>query len=390
MLAIISLIISAFVILRTVYIKIRGKEYFEATALCICGAAIITNGIIMYMFTNRYHVSVLGEGLLGLSKLTIVPLAYSYFCKRLGHPSSNAVLFIVWLLALQGAAPSMLVIPDCDTSDLAGLALKSHRMFIISGDTIRFNMHLADMTIVTQALVTAFAIIPLFNLMRRYHLKFTAKMSSLLLWWGICMAFIAYSSTLKVRELATPAGQWFYFGMLFILTCVGFLMFSYGLDKNPVMMTRLSKVEKEAGKEEESNEADDAVEIGNGEDMLPAATKIDAFIAQSKEAAYRIRKIVIENKAYLDPAYNTECAIRDIGTNRTYFSRMMQVEFGCKFTDLLTDLRLEHAKKLLDTTEKMISEIAEESGFNGASYFSRKFSAKYGIAPTDYRKDSSL
>lgn len=390
MFVIISLIISAFVILRTVYVKIQDKEYFEAMTLGICGAAIIINGIFMYMFTNRYHVSVLGEGLLGLSKLTIVPLAYLYFCRRLGHPSSNAVLFLVWFLAFQGAAPGMVAVPDLDTSGLAGLPLKSHRMFIVSGGAIRFNIHLADLCIATQAIITAFAVVPMIVLMRRYHLRFTAKMTTLLSWWGLCMVFIAYSSTFSVRELATPFGQWFYFGSLFFFTCAGYLMFSFGLDKNPVRMKRLSRQEAITEREEQEEENTVTTDSGSDDISVIPSTKLDAFIEQSSETAMKVRKIVIEDKAYLDPAYNTECAIRDIGTNRTYFSRMMQVEFGCKFTDLLTDLRLEYAKKLLDTTEKMISEIAEESGFNGASYFSRKFSAKYGIAPTDYRKDSSL
>ena len=52
----------------------------------------------------------------------------------------------------------------------------------------------------------------------------------------------------------------------------------------------------------------------------------------------------------------------------------------------LTQKRLEYAKDLLDTSKKNVSEIADESGFENITHFSRIFKEKYGLSPLQYRK----
>jgi len=52
----------------------------------------------------------------------------------------------------------------------------------------------------------------------------------------------------------------------------------------------------------------------------------------------------------------------------------------------LTRKRLEHAKLLLETSGKNISEIAYDSGFENISHFSRIFKEKYGSSPLQYRR----
>jgi AraC-like DNA-binding protein len=56
----------------------------------------------------------------------------------------------------------------------------------------------------------------------------------------------------------------------------------------------------------------------------------------------------------------------------------------------LTMKRLAHAKLLLDTSRKAVSEIAYESGFENISHFSRAFKDKYGIPPVQYRRAAQL
>jgi AraC-like DNA-binding protein len=54
----------------------------------------------------------------------------------------------------------------------------------------------------------------------------------------------------------------------------------------------------------------------------------------------------------------------------------------------LIQKKLEHAKMLLDSTEKSISEIAFDSGFENNSHFSRIFKERYKLSPNFYRKKS--
>lgn len=55
----------------------------------------------------------------------------------------------------------------------------------------------------------------------------------------------------------------------------------------------------------------------------------------------------------------------------------------------LTQKRLEYAKYLLDTSKKNVSEIADESGFENLTHFSRIFKEKYGLSPIYYRKKTN-
>ena len=53
----------------------------------------------------------------------------------------------------------------------------------------------------------------------------------------------------------------------------------------------------------------------------------------------------------------------------------------------LIQYRLKQAGLLLTGTEKKVSAIAEETGFESAGYFCRKFRELYGISPLEYRKN---
>lgn len=54
----------------------------------------------------------------------------------------------------------------------------------------------------------------------------------------------------------------------------------------------------------------------------------------------------------------------------------------------LRSLRLEHARRLLETTSLTLAEIAHRSGFASDSYLSRSFLAAYGRSPREARKVS--
>ncbi len=65
---------------------------------------------------------------------------------------------------------------------------------------------------------------------------------------------------------------------------------------------------------------------------------------------------------------------------------------GSKYDSLpqfVSNLRLEYASKLLVTTDLSISEIMAKAGFSNASVFSRYFSRKFQISPTQYRRANS-
>lgn len=71
--------------------------------------------------------------------------------------------------------------------------------------------------------------------------------------------------------------------------------------------------------------------------------------------------------------------------NPNYISQMFKKETGITFIRYITDLRVEHAKKLLSTTSMSISDIASEAGFNDYFYFLKTFKKITGITPSQFR-----
>ena len=59
---------------------------------------------------------------------------------------------------------------------------------------------------------------------------------------------------------------------------------------------------------------------------------------------------------------------------------------GMSFTQYLNDYRLNIAGQTLRSTTDNISDIAQNTGFDNLSYFTRMFKKKYGMTPGEYRK----
>ena len=67
-------------------------------------------------------------------------------------------------------------------------------------------------------------------------------------------------------------------------------------------------------------------------------------------------------------------------------SRLFRHEFGVGFSRYLTELRLESAVALLNSTSLPVSEVAQRCGFNAGGYFIRVFRRHFGVTPRDYRR----
>jgi AraC family transcriptional regulator, transcriptional activator of pobA len=65
-----------------------------------------------------------------------------------------------------------------------------------------------------------------------------------------------------------------------------------------------------------------------------------------------------------------------------------QATFGKSVTEIIENRKLMEARQLLLTTEKSVSEIGFELGYNEKSYFTRVFRKKTGITPTGFRENS--
>jgi AraC-like DNA-binding protein len=71
--------------------------------------------------------------------------------------------------------------------------------------------------------------------------------------------------------------------------------------------------------------------------------------------------------------------------NPSYLSRRFSQCYGITITDFIAKVRVEHAKRLLITTNASIGSISLNVGYDNANYFTRVFKKNVGFSPTDYR-----
>jgi len=71
--------------------------------------------------------------------------------------------------------------------------------------------------------------------------------------------------------------------------------------------------------------------------------------------------------------------------SRRQLARATQRYYGMTPTDLVADLRMRHAARLLSTTEESIGAISRRVGFEDAAYFSNRFRRATSVSPREYR-----
>lgn len=103
-----------------------------------------------------------------------------------------------------------------------------------------------------------------------------------------------------------------------------------------------------------------------------------------------IEREVSRRQLFLNPSFDRQMIMDEFHLSKervgAAFSQGSQYNSLPQF---VSDLRLEYACKLLVTTDLTVSEIMAKAGFSNASVFSRYFSRKFQISPTQYRRLNS-
>lgn len=75
-----------------------------------------------------------------------------------------------------------------------------------------------------------------------------------------------------------------------------------------------------------------------------------------------------------------------VNLSSSRLSHLVKEQTGASLTDLLIQMRLQRAAKLLRFTARPVNVIADEVGFDSPPYFTRRFTEQFGMSPTAYRK----
>ena len=96
-------------------------------------------------------------------------------------------------------------------------------------------------------------------------------------------------------------------------------------------------------------------------------------------------------KRFIHESFASKIGIKElcdeIGCSKSTLITSFKKSYGVTVNKYLNDVRLAEAVRMLRAGEKNIGEIAIATGFSDQSYFSKVFSARYGIPPSEYTSE---
>ncbi len=131
-------------------------------------------------------------------------------------------------------------------------------------------------------------------------------------------------------------------------------------------------------------------QLGSLDDILQwqnsFCEKICSLLTERKER--RSDKFVHMAKRYIHEHYREKLTLSDIAEHLKISSGYLSTSFSTctnrTVSDYIAEVKIEHAKELIDSGEYLIYEIANQLGFENAYYFSKVFKKITGMSPKNY------
>ena len=102
----------------------------------------------------------------------------------------------------------------------------------------------------------------------------------------------------------------------------------------------------------------------------------------------RIKPVLEYMRRNLSEPIRLEALAQQCNLSAAHFCRVFRQITGTTPVQYLTNLRLHQAAALLRRTNRSISQIAEEVGFDDVGYMSRCFKKQFGMTPTQAKRQA--
>ena len=126
------------------------------------------------------------------------------------------------------------------------------------------------------------------------------------------------------------------------------------------------------------------------ERLLKQWPEPEAEQAGELPAAQDPESLVGRAMAYIEEHYSVSLPLETVAgaldVNRSYLSDLFSKNRGMTFTQYTQRVRIGHAKELIREGRLSMTEIAQRTGFDSSSRFSKVFRTIEGISPQQYRK----
>ncbi|HBF04727.1 MAG TPA: AraC family transcriptional regulator [Prevotella sp.] len=112
----------------------------------------------------------------------------------------------------------------------------------------------------------------------------------------------------------------------------------------------------------------------------------------SEETKDRLRdeilRLIVTERRYKDPTYNSKKLAADLNTNSRYISAVCATRFHKNYSELVNDYRVNDAMSLLTDkryAKMSVEDISMMAGFSTRQSFYANFFKRIGITPRQYR-----
>ncbi len=131
-------------------------------------------------------------------------------------------------------------------------------------------------------------------------------------------------------------------------------------------------------------------EYGSFENMLDTLCRLIESISLRMDGVSFSNSAFMKLLLYINQNYRSDISLssaaQELHMTPNYISQLFKKETGDTFVHYITQKRLDDAKRLLLTTQKPVTDIAIEVGFNDYFYFNRIFRKNLGITPSQFRE----
>ncbi len=163
------------------------------------------------------------------------------------------------------------------------------------------------------------------------------------------------------------------------------------------LLTRLEAVEAETEVFVPNSGGDEpvrpiAVEERSGEtpsdDVLAGYTSyVRRVVAEPGEAPTSLSgQVIIKIYQHLEDGYRPAQLADDLFISLRTLERGLTEVFDCSPSQLITAMKMREARRMLETGEYRVNEVASQLGFSSPFYFSRRFRTFFGVSPSEYRQ----
>ncbi|TRZ52943.1 helix-turn-helix domain-containing protein [bacterium] len=125
---------------------------------------------------------------------------------------------------------------------------------------------------------------------------------------------------------------------------------------------------------------------------LESVAEIQRVLTRSSTIPQPTSTLVKQAFAFIQQNYTRSFSLIElaetIGISKSYLSRIFKMETGISLWDYLNRFRIQKAKELLLLTDKSITGIAADVGFEDVGYFGRVFHKIEGASPRAYRQQA--